>query len=413
MAANSALDQVIAIRKKLEKHYETEIFPDFDASRKIEVIPSPSAIINAITGVGGTPRGRIIEILGPEATGKTTLAMEYVAELHRRNPTATACYLDFEHTLDPSYAKALGIDLDPSRFIFCQPDYYEQGWNILNAFLEADLIDLVVWDTLAAAMPLSQYQGEADPGASEGKSKDAYVGLHARLCSKMLNQVKTKINRGRKPALILVNQVRKKFSFGWGGSGATDEGTGGNAPKFYSTIRLSLEPAKGEGKEERDSKKVMDQLHQRVRVRVTAIKNKVAPPYRRGTMVIEFGCGISNDQSVADLAVMYLGIKNGTWFNYEGDTDETSFSCQGRSSFIDLLKADPAIREELEKKALQKLQLADTIQPVMDEEDERDDLPSIETQPVIKLEARKKKGPDPKQTTTPEEAGEELEVEDV
>jgi recombination protein RecA len=408
----SALDQILSIRKKLEKHYDSELFPPFDASRPIDVIPSPSAIINAVTGVGGTPRGRIVEILGPEATGKTTLAMEYVAELHRRDPTACALYLDFEHTLDPGYAKALGIDLDPARFIFVQPDYFEQGDAILSSFLEADLIDIGVVDTLAAAMPLSQYQGEADPGAGEGKSKDPYVGLHARTCSRALNQWKTKIARGRKPALVLVNQVRKKFSFTGYGS-AVEEGTGGLAPKFYSTIRLSLEPARGEGKEERDTKAAVDQLHQRVRVRVTAIKNKVAPPFRRGTMVIEFGKGISNAQSTIDLAIMYLGIKNGSWFKYDGDTDETSFSCQGRGSLVDLLKANPATQRELELKALEKLQLSDAAPPTPPDVGE-DDLVVASPGGTEKIVVLAEADPnDQGQTNAPQEADGALPVEDL
>lgn len=349
------LKAIEAIRDLLEKRFKdsAELFPDFTTAKVINVIPTSSAILNAITVVGGFPRGRVTEIFGPESTGKTTIAIEAAVAAQAAFPDLAVLYLDFEHALDVAYAHKLGLNLNPGRFIVAQPDSFEQGFEIVKSFLvdektqvSKNLLSLIVVDSAAAMTPKAELMGDVDaPGR---------LGLQAQLMSRFLASVTKWITKGTKPVLLVLNQTRTKIDL----SNPRNTGqaaAGGNALKFYTTIRLSLEATRGEGEEGRskDPSRGTDQVFKRHRVRVTAIKNKVAPPWVRGTLVFEFGTGINNLMSVAELAESKLGIMSGAgFFKYVGDTPETSFNCRGRELFIAALEKSPAILKELEKKVL-------------------------------------------------------------
>ena len=349
----TAIELITSIRKTLETKYKgsTELFPDLLSSKAIEVIPSPSAIINAITGVGGLPKARVTEIYGPLSSGKTTIAIEICAAAQQADSEAVALYLDYEHAFDARYAHTgLGLNLDPSKFIFAQPEYFEQGAQIIDKFLDEGIVDIVVIDSAAAMTPKSEYEGEMD---QEGGTQK---GTQATLMARFLSIVTKKLNRGRKPPLVIINQTRANFVIGGRPqkNPSKEKPAGGNALKFYTSLRLELEPVGFEGDEERGSKG-MDQIYTRTRIRITAVKNKVAPPFMRGKIVIDFGTGINNIESIADLAEAKLGIMSasGGFFQYKGDSTATSFSCRGRDAFRDILKSDPDISNEIEEKVLE------------------------------------------------------------
>jgi len=340
------------VRKALEKKYKqsTELFPDLTTARKIEVVPHSSAMINAITGVGGFPKARVTEIYGPLSSGKTTIAIEACVAA-QEDPDAVCLFIDYEHAFDARYAHTgLGLNLDPTKFIFAQPEYFEQGAQIIDKFLDEGIVDIVVIDSAAAMTPKAEFEGEMDPEGGTQK------GAQAALMAKFLSITTKKLNRGRKPPLIVINQTRADFVIGGlpKKGPPKDKPAGGNALKFYTSIRLQLENMRFEGDEERGSKGT-DQVYTQTRIRITAVKNKVAPPFIRGQIVIEFGTGINNILTVADLAEAKLGIMSGGggYFKYVGDTTETSFSCRGRDAFQDILKSDPDVYREIEAKVLE------------------------------------------------------------
>lgn len=346
----SSIDLINRVRNSLEKKYKdsTELFPDFTSIKQIEVIPSPSAIINAITGIGGLPRGRVTEIYGPFSSGKTTIATEICAEAQRSDPNAVALYVDFEHAFDASYAHKLGVNLNPDRFVFAQPEYFEQGAQIIDNFVEENLVDIVVIDSAAAMTPKSEIEGEFD---SDGGTQK---GAQAALMSRFLTVLTKKIGRGRKPALVLINQTRAVINIGGRPqkNAPKEQSAAGNAIKFYTSLRLELEIVGSEGDENRGTKGT-DQVYTQNRVRVTAVKNKLAPPFVRGILTIEYGKGINNIASIAELAEAKLGIMSGAgFFKYEGDSPKTSFSCRGRDAFIGILEGNPDTRKEIERKVL-------------------------------------------------------------
>jgi len=347
-------DVISAVRKKLEKQYKasTELFPDLLSAKTIEIVPSPSAIINAITGIGGFPKARVTEIYGPLSSGKTTIAIEVCVACQQSNPDSVVVYVDYEHAFDARYAHALGLDLNPNRFVFVQPEYFEQGAQVIDKFLDEGIADIVVIDSAAAMTPKSEFEGEMD---QEGGTQK---GTQAALMAKFLSIVTKKLHRGRKPPLVIINQTRANFVIG-GNKFQTrnmpkEKPAGGSALKFYTSLRLELEPVGFEGDEARGSKGT-DQLYTRTRIRITAVKNKVAPPFMRGKIVIDFGTGINNIESIADLAEARLGIMSGSggFFKYEGDSTATSFSCRGRDAFRDILKSDQDTRNEIETKVLE------------------------------------------------------------
>ena len=351
----TAAELISSVRKTLETKYKgsTELFPDLLSSKAIEVVPSPSAIINAITGVGGIPKARVTEIYGPLSSGKTTIAIEICVAAQQADPEAACLYLDYEHAFDARYAHAgLGLNLDPNKFIFAQPEYFEQGAQIIDKFLDEGIVDIVVIDSAAAMTPKSEFEGEMD---QEGGTQK---GTQATLMARFLSVATKKLSRGRKPPLVIINQTRANFVIG-GNKFKTqnmpkEKPAGGSALKFYTSLRLELEPVGFEGDEARGSKGT-DQIYTRTRIRVTAVKNKVAPPFMRGKIVIDFGTGINNIESIADLAEAKLGIMSGSggFFKYEGDTTATSFSCRGRDAFRDILKSDQDICNQIEEKVLE------------------------------------------------------------
>jgi len=349
----NALEMIAEVRKRLEKKYRdsTELFPDFTSVKQIEVIPSPSAIINAVTGIGGMPRGRVTEIHGPYSSGKTTVAIEICASAQQNDKNATVLFLDYEHAFDAIYARHLGLSLSEEQFVFAQPEYFEQGAVIVDAFLEQGLVDIIVIDSCAAMTPKTELEGEWD---SEGGSQK---GLQAALMAQFLAKATKKLSRGRKPALVLINQTRAVIDIGGRPqrNAPKEKPAGGNALKFYTSIRLELEIIRLEGEENRGTKGT-DQVYTQNRVRVTCVKNKLAPPFMRGSIVIEYGKGINDILSIAELAEARLGIMSGAgFFKYEGDTTETSFSCRGRDAFQELLKGNPTLKQEIEKKVLENI----------------------------------------------------------
>lgn len=331
------------LQRKLETRFKnsTEIFPDFTTIKQIEVIPSGSAVIDCVTGLGGFPRGRMTEIYGGYSTGKTTLAIHGAVACQKQG--GVPLYIDYEHAFDAAYAHNLGLDLNPGKFIFCQPDYFEQGDIIADEYIVAGLVDFVVVDSAAAMIPMEDLEGKID---STGR-----IGLQAQLMSRFLGRVTKKISKGRKPALLVVNQTRMKIDIKNSRNNG-EQSAAGSAIKFYASLRLALETVAGEGSEGRGSG-VTDQVYTQNRVRVTAIKNKLAPPWIRGQFAIEYGKGVSNVISIAELAEQKLGIMSGAgFFKYEGDTPETTISCRGRDVFCHAVRTNPALLKELEQKVL-------------------------------------------------------------
>lgn len=281
-------------------------------------------------------------------THNTTFAIDACASLQQANKDAVALFVDYEQAFDARYAHALGLNLDPSKFIFAQPDYFEQGAVIIENYVEEGLVDLIVIDSAAAMTPRAQLEGASDGTFS--------IGLQSRLMSEFLSKITKKINKGRKVALILINQTRTKIDVNNPRNNGEDA-AGGKAIKFYSSIRLALEIVKKEGEENRGQKGT-DQVYTQNRVRITAVKNKVAPPFIRGTLVLEYGKGINNLVSVAELAEARLGIMSGAgFFKYKGASEKTSFALRGREAFIKLLEEREDIRKEIETKVLQAISL--------------------------------------------------------
>lgn len=351
MAATKKITSDVAdLRKVLEKHFSKsiEIFPTFSSIRQIQVIPSRSAIINAVTGIGGFPRGRVTEVFGPESSGKTTFAIDAACSVQENVPDGRVLFVDFEHAIDVRYAHSLGLILDEDRFILCQPDHFEQGAQVIDAFVEKDLVDMIVVDSAAAMTPKDELEGEV---TGTGR-----IGLQSALMSKFLSRITKLITKGRKPALVILNQTRARIDMNDSRKSGGEEAAGGKAMKFYTSIRLSLEVVKSEGESMRGTKSI-DQIYTQNRVRVTAVKNKLAVPYVRAQLIIEYGKGINNIASVAELAEARLGIMSGAgFFRYEGETTETSFSCRGREVFQELLNSQPALLKEIERKVLQSMQ---------------------------------------------------------
>jgi len=352
-------DALKILMDKLEKHYKdsTELFPDPSVIREIEVIPSTSAIINAVTGVGGIPRGRATELYGPEGSGKTTLAIDFCANTQRLSSESRVLYVDYEHAIDLAYARALGVDLHTDRFVLCQPEYGEQGAEVIKTFVKEGLVDLVVIDSAAAMTPRSELEGSLDEDGGTQK------GTQSAMMARFMSTVTKFLGQGRKPALLIVNQTRAAFTIGGrrGGSDASgrptsqikEKAAGGKALKFYTSMRVELEVTRAEGDEARGSKGT-DQVYTGNRIRIFTIKNKLAPPWIRGEFNIQFGIGIDNIGSIAELAEARLGIMAGAgFFRYTGDTPETSLSCRGREAFRDMLTKNPDLLAELERKVLE------------------------------------------------------------
>ena len=288
----------------------------------VEVIPTGSISLNAALGVGGYPKGRIIEIYGPESSGKTTLAIHAIAEAQKAG--GVAAFIDAEHAFDRFYAQKLGVDID--NLYISQPDNGEQALEIADQLIRSAAIDIIVIDSVAALTPKKEIEGDMG---------DSAVGLHARLMSQALRKVTSTIAKTN-TTCIFINQLREKIGVMFGNPETT---TGGNALKFYASVRLDI----------RKSAPVKDGdniIGNQVKVKV--VKNKVAPPFRKAEFEITFGEGISKVGEIVDLGVEYgLIKKSGSWFSY-GD----SKLGQGRDAVKTLLTDNPELCEELETKIM-------------------------------------------------------------
>ena len=286
----------------------------------IEAIPTGALSLDIALGIGGIPRGRIIEIFGPESSGKTTLALHAIAEAQKIG--GEAAFIDAEHALDPVYAKHLGVDID--NLIVSQPDTGEQALEIAEALTRSGAIDIIVVDSVAALVPKAEIDGDMG---------DAHVGLQARLMSQALRKLAGVINKS-KTVIIFINQLREKVGIMFGNPETTP---GGRALKFYASVRLDIrkiENIKNDGEVTG------------ARARVKVIKNKVAPPFREAEFDIIYGKGISKEGNILDLAVnLNLVEKSGAWFSYNGEKIG-----QGRENAKLYLKEHKEIAKELEEK---------------------------------------------------------------
>ena len=286
----------------------------------VDVIPTGSIGLNAALGVGGYPKGRIIEIYGPESSGKTTLAIHAIAEAQRQG--GIAAVIDAEHAFDRFYAAALGVDID--SLLISQPDSGEQALEIADQLIRSSALDIVVIDSVAALTPKAELEGDMG---------DNKVGLQARLMSQALRKLTATISKTN-TTCIFINQLREKIGVMFGNPETT---TGGNALKFYASVRLDIRRIS----QIKDGDKVIGN-----RTRVKVVKNKVAPPFRKAEFDIMFGEGISVTGEVVDLGVEYGIIKkSGSWFSYED-----SKLAQGRDAVKQLLKDNPELLEELKVK---------------------------------------------------------------
>ena len=291
-----------------------------EAVEKIDVIPTGSIGLNAALGVGGYPRGRVIEIFGPESSGKTTLTIHAIAETQKAG--GIAAFIDAEHAFDPTYAKKLGVNLE--ELWISQPDNGEQALAIADQLISSSAVDLVVIDSVAALTPKAEIDGDMG---------DNKVGLQARLMSQALRKLTATIAK-TKTCCIFINQLREKIGVVFGSPETT---TGGNALKFYSSVRLDIRPA---GKI-KDGEEVIGNS-----VKVKVVKNKVAPPFRQAQFEIAFGEGISHTGEIIDLAEKFEIVKkSGSWFSYND-----SKLGQGRDAVKKLLADNPDLCDELEAK---------------------------------------------------------------
>lgn len=298
-----------------------------DTHLNVEVIPTGCLDLDVALGVGGLPRGRVIEIFGPESSGKTTVALHVIAEAQRLG--GTAAFIDAEHALDPSYSARLGVNLD--NLLVSQPDTGEQALEITEALVRSGAVDVVVIDSVAALVPKAEIEGEMG---------DSHVGLQARLMSQALRKLSGIISKSNTVA-IFINQLREKVGVMFGNPEVTP---GGRALKFYSSVRLDVRRIE-------TLKQGSDMVGNRTRVRV--VKNKVAPPFKQAEFDIIYGEGISKEGSILDLAASKdIVNKSGAWYSY-GDTRLG----QGRENARQFLKDNPEMRDEIELKVLKEFDL--------------------------------------------------------
>ncbi|MCM3513762.1 recombinase RecA [Nocardioides sp. P86] len=297
----------------------------------LEVIPTGSIALDVALGLGGLPRGRVVEIYGPESSGKTTVALHAVASAQRNG--GIVAFIDAEHALDPDYAKALGVDTD--ALLVSQPDSGEQALEIADMLIRSGALDLIVIDSVAALVPRAEIEGEMG---------DSHVGLQARLMSQALRKMTGALNNSKTTA-IFINQLREKIGVMFGSPETT---TGGRALKFYSSVRLDVRRIE-------TLKDGTDMVGNRTRVKV--VKNKVAPPFKQAEFDIMYGKGISREGGLIDVGVEAgLVRKAGAWYTYDGDQ-----LGQGKENARTFLRDNPDLANELEKKILEKLGVGPTV----------------------------------------------------
>jgi recombination protein RecA len=289
-----------------------------DAIVPVSVISTGSISLDAALGVGGLPRGRVIEVFGPESSGKTTIALQVVAEAQKTG--GIAAFIDVEHALDPAYARKLGVDID--NLLVSQPDYGEQALEITNHLISSGQIDVLVVDSVAALVPKAELDGEMG---------DSHMGLQARLMSQALRKLTGVVSRSR-TCLIFINQIREKIGVMFGNPETT---TGGRALKFYATVRLDIRRIAAI----KDGDVVIGN-----RTKVKVVKNKVAAPFREAEFDIIYGEGISKEGDLIDLGVAQNVVeKSGSWFSYKGERIG-----QGRENARQFLKDNPDIRQTID-----------------------------------------------------------------
>ncbi|NUO35736.1 MAG: recombinase RecA [Dermatophilaceae bacterium] len=296
-----------------------------DVRPPIEVIPTGSIALDVALGIGGLPRGRIIEVYGPESSGKTTVALHAVANAQRAG--GIAAFIDAEHALDPEYAKKLGVDTD--ALLVSQPDTGEQALEIADMLIRSGALDIIVIDSVAALVPRAEIEGEMG---------DSHVGLQARLMSQALRKLTGALNNTGTTA-IFINQLREKIGVMFGSPETT---TGGKALKFYASVRLDVRRIE-------TLKDGTDPVGNRTRVKV--VKNKVSPPFKQAEFDILYGQGISREGGLIDMGVEHGFVrKAGAWYTYEGDQ-----LGQGKENARNFLKDNPDLADEIEKKVKEKL----------------------------------------------------------
>jgi recombination protein RecA len=312
-----ALDIALA---QIEKQFgKGSVMKLGESPAAIDVIPTGSLAIDLALGVGGVPRGRVIEIYGPESSGKTTVALHIIAEAQKLG--GVAAFIDAEHALDPVYAKALGVNI--VDLLVAQPDTGEQGLEICEALVRSAAVDVVVIDSVAALVPRAEIEGEMG---------DNHVGLHARLMSQALRKLTGSISKSG-TCVIFINQIREKIGVMFGSPETT---TGGRALKFYATIRMDI-------RRQEAIKNGLDIIGNKTRVKV--VKNKVAPPFKLADFDIMYGEGISREGSIVDIGTdMEIVTKAGAWYSYNGER-----LGQGRENVKEYLKVHPEMANTLEK----------------------------------------------------------------
>ncbi|MCD5405867.1 MAG: recombinase RecA [Desulfotomaculum sp.] len=294
---------------------------------KVEVIPTGCLSLDLALGIGGVPRGRIVEIFGAESSGKTTIALHVIAQAQQHG--GIAAVIDAEHALDPTYAKVLGVNIDD--LLISQPDTGEQALEICEALVRSGALDVVVIDSVAALVPKAEIEGEMG---------DLHVGLQARLMSQALRKLTSVVSKSRTTA-IFINQLREKIGVMFGNPETTP---GGRALKFYASVRIEV-------KKSEQIKQGSEAVGNRIKAKV--VKNKVAPPFKQAEFDIMYGTGISREGSVLDTAVEFKIVqKSGAWYAYQGER-----LGQGRENAKEFLKQHPELMQEIERKVYEKANL--------------------------------------------------------
>jgi len=311
------------------------------AEKKINTVPSGSLALDVALGVGGYPRGRIVEIYGPESSGKTTVALHAIAEAQRQG--GQAAFIDAEHALDPVYARALGVDIE--ELLLSQPDTGEQALEIAEALVRSGAIDMIVIDSVAALVPKAEIEGEMG---------DSHVGLQARLMSQALRKLGGAINKSKTTA-VFINQIREKVGVMFGSPETTP---GGRALKFYSSVRLEVRRAE-------TLKQGNEMVGNKTKLKV--VKNKVAPPFKQAEVDIMYGEGISAEGELLDIGTnLEIITKSGSWYSYNGDR-----LGQGRENAKQFFKENPEVYHEIHQKIRQHYSMDEA--PEEQEEEKEDE----------------------------------------
>ena len=333
MAREDKLKALDAAISQIEKQYgkgSIMKLGDNSAHMNVETIPTGSLSLDIALGLGGLPKGRIIEIYGPESSGKTTVALHAVAEVQKRG--GIAGFIDAEHALDPAYAKNIGVNID--ELYISQPDCGEQALEITETMVRSGAVDIVIVDSVAALVPKAEIDGDMG---------DSHVGLQARLMSQALRKLTAVISKSN-CIVIFINQLREKVGVMFGNPETT---TGGRALKFYSSVRMDVRRIES-------LKQAGEVVGNRTRVKI--VKNKVAPPFKEAEFDIMFGKGISTEGDILDLAAdCGIIVKSGAWYAYNGDKIG-----QGRENAKTYLRENPLVCEEVEAKVREKFQLDGT-----------------------------------------------------